>query len=261
MISVKAVALTEGVLKTMFIAKLRIATTIVLSVGLLGISLGLYPTRGAMPNDAEQEAAPQPPSASAAPGKEGGNPSRKERGEKKIALPQGPAPAQALVSLTKEGKLTVKCEHIAVVAKLRAGVPPLPGSQILGPRVVFKGVAGGIGRVVPAPRSHEISFDLKEVKVLDTKGNEVAKKELPKLLKDETLAVAVFGEVDPLHLRILKEGTLIFVLPLPAAHALSFPEELPLPGGDEALLPELGPMSVSVLYYRKRASCGESTER
>jgi hypothetical protein len=250
LISVNAVALTEGVLKTMFIAKLKIATTIVLSMGLLGISWGLYPTRAAMPNETEQEAVPLPPSTSSATDKEGGNPSKKGQGEKKIALPKGPGPVQALVSLSKDGKLTLKCEHI-VAAKMGFGVPPLLRGQIPGPRVLIKD-AGGIGAAVAAHRPFEFSFELKEVQVLDTKGKEVDKKQLPKLLKEEALAVATFGEVDPLHLRILKEGTLIFILPFPLEGGLPFPGDLPLPGGDQALIPGLGPVSVYVQFRRTR---------
>jgi hypothetical protein len=61
------------------------------------------------------------------------------------------------------------------------------------------------------------TYDLDDVKVLDTKGKEVDKKDLPKLLKEETVAMAsLCGQpVDPLHLRVLKDGTLTFILPVP----------------------------------------------
>lgn len=245
-ISVKAVALMEGVLKNMSLTKLKIATTVVLGVGLLGVGWGLYPSRAAMRNEAKQEAAPTPPSTSAAADKEGGNPAKEGKGEKKIGLPKGPAPVQALVSLTKDGKLMVKCEHM-VIAKTRAGMPPLPRGQMPGPRVLIRGI--------PAHRSFELSCDLKEVHVLDTKGKEVDKKELPKLLKEETLAVASFGEVDPLHLRILKEGTLVFILPSPPAGGM------PLPDGNQVLLPEFGPASASLLFFKSQRSGSESNEQ
>jgi RNA polymerase sigma factor (sigma-70 family) len=257
-ISVKAVALTEGVMKTMFLAKLKIATTIVLSMGLLGISWGLYPTRAAMPNEAEQEAAPQPPSASSATDKEGGNPSKKGQDEEKIALPKGPAPVQAVVSLSKDGKLTVKCEHI-VVTKRRTGMPPLPVGQMPGPRVVVKDFGGGIGAMMPAHHPKEMSYDLKEAQVFDTKGKEVDKKDLAKLLKEERIAVASFGDQlpDPLHLRILKEDTLVFILPPPPAEALHLPDGIPFLRGDEVLFPGLEREAVSVLFYRQQSLFGE----
>ncbi len=101
-ISVQAVALMEGVLKTMFLTKLKIATAVVLGMGLLGVSWGLYPTRAAAPLEGKQETAPQPPSEFAASGKEGGNPTKDGQSEKKISLPKDPPPVQILVSLDKD---------------------------------------------------------------------------------------------------------------------------------------------------------------
>jgi len=70
----------------------------------------------------------------------------------------------------------------------------------------------------------ETIYDLDEVKVFDTKGKEIdTDLELPKLLKQEVVAMASFtGQpVDPLHLRVLKEGTLTFILP-PTRHQGGF---------------------------------------
>jgi hypothetical protein len=60
-------------------------------------------------------------------------------------------------------------------------------------------------------------FDLADVKVLDAKGKKVEEADLARLLKKETFAMAsLHGEpIDPLHLRVLKEGTLVFGLPAP----------------------------------------------
>jgi RNA polymerase sigma factor (sigma-70 family) len=62
-----------------------------------------------------------------------------------------------------------------------------------------------------------LTLDLDGVRVLDSKGNKIDRKALPKLLQGETVALAAFEgeEVDPLHFRVLKEGTLIFILPPP----------------------------------------------
>jgi hypothetical protein len=178
------------------------------------------------------------------------------QGEKKIALPRGPAPVQALVSLTKEGKLTVKCEHI-VISKRRMAAPPLPGGQIPGPVALFRSVGGGIGAVAPADRPMELSYDLDEIQVFDTKGNEVDKKKLAKLLKDETVAVASFGDQppDPLHLRILKEETLVFSLPPPPAGGI------PLPDENQVLLPGFGSLSLPDFYFTTQRFSLESKER
>jgi hypothetical protein len=61
------------------------------------------------------------------------------------------------------------------------------------------------------------TYSLDDVQVLDTKGQKVDTKDLAKMLKEETVAMAsMYGQpVDPLHLRVLKEGTLTFVLPAP----------------------------------------------
>jgi RNA polymerase sigma factor (sigma-70 family) len=194
LVSVKAIALTQGVLKTMLMTKLKLATAVMLGVGLLGISWGLYPTRAAPP---QEQATPQLPSAFAAPDKEGGAPHKDSQGEKKSGLPKGPPPVQVLVSLTTDGKLMVKSEHILV--KVRVPPPlavgaldPMSGGPPPGPRVLVK----RIGRV-PPPGSVKLTYDLKDVQVFDTKGKKVGKEELAKLLKDETVAVAAFGPVDP----------------------------------------------------------------
>jgi RNA polymerase sigma factor (sigma-70 family) len=260
LVSAKAVALAEGVLKTMVLAKLKIATTIVLGMGLLGISWGLYPTHAAAPPEGKQEAAPPPPSAFAAPDKEGGTPAPDGHGEKKIGLPKGPPPVQILARLTTEGKLMVKSEHILIYkAAMRAAAQaerPDPG-----PRVLIKGVGGLFGQGHP-PRTLELSYDLKDVQVLDTTGKEVGNKELAKLLKDETLAVASFGDFDPLQLRVLKEGTLVFVLPPPPAGGLPEPAGMPLPpGGIQALLPRLGPITVPILFIRTERPALEAKEQ
>jgi hypothetical protein len=58
---------------------------------------------------------------------------------------------------------------------------------------------------------------LEEVQVYDTRGKAVSPKKLPGLLKGETFVlVSADGKpVDPLYLRLVKEGTLVFVLPAP----------------------------------------------
>src|SRR5262249_27526165 len=102
-ISVQAIALIEGVLKTMLLRKVKTATILWLRMGLHGISGGLYPPRAASPPEGKPEAAPPaPPSELGAPGKEGGQPAKDRQGEKKVSLPKGPAPFQVLASLTKD---------------------------------------------------------------------------------------------------------------------------------------------------------------
>jgi RNA polymerase sigma factor (sigma-70 family) len=226
-ISVKALALTEGVLQPMSLTRLKIATAVVLGLGLLGIGWGMTPTRAAVPPDGTQEVVPAPAPGFAAPAREVRKPAKHARGKKKISLPKGPPPVQVLVSLAKNGKLVVKMTNMIgfrPAPKRPANLPPpAPGA----PRL------GGLGLMPPLGRL-ESSYDLNEVQVLDTTGKKVGKKELAKLLEDETVAVASFGgkPIDPLHLRILKEGTLVFILPvggLPFPPGLAPPGMLPFP--------------------------------
>jgi RNA polymerase sigma factor (sigma-70 family) len=220
-LSAKAVAVAEGVLTTMFMTRLKIATAVLLGVGLLGIGWGLYPTRAAASPDGKPEVAPAPALVAGAPAGEVGTNTKDGPGEKKVSLPQGLPPVQVLVRLAKNGKLVVKTTSLmglgmgpGAAPKLPAGLPPpVPGAPKL----------GGIG-LMPATGVRESSYDLNEVQVLDTNGKKVSKKELAKRLKDETVAVAAFGghPVDPLHLRVLKEGTLVLVLPAPMKGGLPF---------------------------------------
>jgi RNA polymerase sigma factor (sigma-70 family) len=262
-ISIQAAALVEGVLKTMFVTKLKIATSIVLGMGLLGIGWGTYSRCVAVPPEAMQEAAPQSPSAFAAPDKEGGRAAQEGQGEKKIRLPKDPPPVQALVSLTEDGKLVVKAEHLLVNTGPKAHPPlagvapaPMPGDPQLGPRVVIKrGIGGGIGAAVRPHGPFQLKCDLKEIQIFDTKGNEIEKKDLAKRLKEETLALISFGPVDPLHLRLLKEGTLVFILPLPPE------DKMPLPDEGRVMYRKIEEVKFFVFFLRKEHSGIESKEQ
>jgi hypothetical protein len=60
-------------------------------------------------------------------------------------------------------------------------------------------------------------FELTMVKVYDVRGKSVPKRELPQLLKKETVALVSTDQqaVDPLNLGLFKDGMLLFVLPAP----------------------------------------------
>ena len=217
-VSASVAALTEGVLKTMLMTKLKIATAIVVAVvALLGVGRSLYPTSAAQQSERNGQIVQEP-----AVGKPAGN------GEdvKKLTLPQGPPPMQVLVSLEKSGKLIVKTATV-----IGFGIAPLPPANNPGalPAPGAGGGFGGVGLVKPIG-AH--TYDLNDVQVLDTTGKKVDRKDLVKLLKEETVAMASFGgrEIDPLHLRVLKEGTLVFILPSPKAGVLPGGSR-PVPGG------------------------------
>jgi RNA polymerase sigma factor (sigma-70 family) len=129
------------------------------------------------------------------------------------ALPAAPAvpAAPARVALPPGGLPAAP----AVPARVVAGPAALPpGVQVQAGGI---GVAGGAIQIANANTVQSTTYELDDVQVVDTKGKPVDKKELPKLLKEETVAMAsLWGQpVDPLHLRVLKDGILTFVLPMP----------------------------------------------
>jgi RNA polymerase sigma factor (sigma-70 family) len=119
----------------------------------------------------------------------------------KLDLPTSRPLEQVLVSLGKDNKLVVK----TVVTGFMLADTNSPGRESRG--VELRTVEGNV------------TVDLDDVRALDTKGNTIDKKALARLIRTETVALAALdgGEVDPLHLRVLKEGTLVLILPDPKA--------------------------------------------
>jgi hypothetical protein len=131
-------------------------------------------------------------------------------------FPKTPAPVQVLASIDKDKTLVIKTNvqlpdpgrfgSVRAQARVagRPGAPAAPEITIL-PVLAF-------GEV------HTLRYDLDKVEVFDTDGKKVEKSEIAKRLKKNPLAVAsLLGEpVEASHLRVLKEGTLVFVPPAPA---------------------------------------------
>jgi RNA polymerase sigma factor (sigma-70 family) len=229
-VSAPVAALTEGVMRAMCVSKLKIGTALLVALSAFAIGFGLY--------QASASAAPNDTTVAKAPNKEEkDDKDQKKEGAKdedKINLPTGATPIQVLASLDKDGKLVIKTVG-ARFAPLPGGpgrpVPPVPVAPPIGgpvpaplPAPAPGGGGGGGAGALPAPgvvvpvlALQSTTYDLDDIKVLDTKGKEIDKKDLPKLLKDETVAMAsLWGQpVDPLHLRVLKDGTLTFILPAP----------------------------------------------
>jgi RNA polymerase sigma factor (sigma-70 family) len=127
-------------------------------------------------------------------------------------LPAGPSPRLALVSLDEGGGLVVQTMLVFAV--------PRTTMNERGQRVTYYEFT---------KQTQHRDYDLGAVRVFDNKGEEINIKKLPGLLKGETLAlVAEDGRpVDPLHLQLIKDGTLIFVLPphaIPAAPPVALQE-------------------------------------
>jgi hypothetical protein len=120
------------------------------------------------------------------------------RAEEKIPLPVSAPPMQVLASIDGSGRLV-----------LRMNLPEYR------PRVQTVTEDGKERRVTSydiAHREQTYHVDPKEVRVYDAWGKDIDVKALPGLLKRETLALYCYGEkLDPLSLRLVKDGTLIFL--------------------------------------------------
>ncbi|HZU34605.1 MAG TPA: sigma-70 family RNA polymerase sigma factor [Gemmataceae bacterium] len=137
-------------------------------------------------------------------------------------LPAGPAPVQALVLLREDGRLLV----------WYTGTAYEPRTHYM---TIMTSDDNGHTRTTATPVTSyeairhqiEVHYTLDQVKVYDHLGKPVDVKTVPKLLKGETLALFAFGadKVDPLHLRLVKPGTLLFVLEPPT----------PVPAGPSAV--------------------------
>jgi RNA polymerase sigma factor (sigma-70 family) len=261
-VSAPVAALTAGVLQTMVVSKIKLGLAVALAVALLGAGWGVYQTRAeeGPVRAGVNQAAPAPGAA--------GKP------EEKINLPLGPPPVQVLASIGPDGKLVIKTAIPTFVPAGPAfGAPvPAPGAVLPAPpalpanpggpavapapgagaRILPANPGGPVGGpVAPVPpngrlvgRLHAQTYDLQDVEVLDTRGKKVARNQVRNLLKKETVALAsLWGQkVDPLHLRVIRDGTLIFVLPAPkgviggVAPAVPVPQPAPVvppgaPGG------------------------------
>jgi RNA polymerase sigma factor (sigma-70 family) len=214
-VSAPVAALTEGVLKAMLMSKLKIAVTLVLAVGLVGLGWGAYRTQAA------DDPTSKPKEVVAAPA-----PERAPKGDNLIPgdLPKGPAPRQVLAAMAKDGGIAVT--HRVTVME------PVEATDAAGRKVT-------VYRQTSVTES--VLYPADVVDVFDTTGKKIDPKAVPELLKKEipVLASADGKEVDPLHLRLVKEGTLILVLP--ASKLTPVDPNLPLggPNGDPKRPPRL----------------------
>jgi RNA polymerase sigma factor (sigma-70 family) len=196
--SASVASLAKGVMNTMLMSKLKIPLGVIVAFGLMTLGWGAYQGTRA----ADDPVASASKEIAKAPAPE----DRAKDEDDDVDLPVGTPLTQVRVRLDKNGKLVVKTamrEHWATGS--------MAGSSA--------GVGEGIAPQSEVTTIQILRFDLADVKALDVKGKKVEESDLIKLLKKETVAMASFhGEpVDPLHLRVLKEGTLVFALPAPRA--------------------------------------------
>ena len=114
-------------------------------------------------------------------------------------LPQHSPPSQAIACL-KDGKLSLTIAVTSYKLKRikREGAPDI---TVFAPSVVEK--------------NYLYDLDKEKVTVVDADNQKVDVKKLPELLPKETVALCVFTiqGFDPLHLRLVKPGTLCFIVP------------------------------------------------
>jgi RNA polymerase sigma factor (sigma-70 family) len=195
-------ALAKEVLQVMVLSKIRIAAVALLALTLIGIGLAVVcqgPTFAAAQVEPPAQTKPVPPA-------------QDSDTAKRPPLPKGPAPTQA-VAVVREGKLlTIQ------VAEVIKPVTITPGN---GPQTI-----------TTYQRSLEhvaTETALEKVTAYSTRGEVIDAKRLNRMLAKETL-VLVTQEWDPLQVRLVKDGTLILVLPVttrPVMPPAALGEDLP----------------------------------
>ncbi len=183
---------------TMLLSKFKTVTMVLLIAALVGGTGLFYRIQAAPPANAAPGAAGSPTGEDEPDRDKNAEPGSSEQSGRSL-LSSSPMPWQALVSLEK-GKLVVRTSSVHYEPTT---------------------VVGEGGNYSTSYQKVEIlrtmHYDSKVVKVYDVRGKRIDTKELPHLLKKETVALASTDPqaADPLNLRLFKEGTLLFVLPVP----------------------------------------------
>jgi RNA polymerase sigma factor (sigma-70 family) len=199
-VSANVATLTQGVLKTMLLSKLKLVAAVGMVLTLLGIGLGAGAYRG----NAGEPADPPPASPKTPHAVSFADGDTTEAVEPKPAsskLPLSPMPTQALVSITRTGTIAVTTRSAVYQARTTLNQWNEPITSY---------------RLIDRTTTEQYSRD--DVRVYDTAGKRVAAKELPRLFKEEVTALVYVGvdKPDSLHLKLFKDGTLFLVLPAPA---------------------------------------------
>jgi RNA polymerase sigma factor (sigma-70 family) len=194
-VSAQVAALMEGVMKAMLVNKLKSVMAFLAVLSLIGLGVGSV---------AYQSVAAEPPPAGeslafhSAPA-----PAENAKAEERSDLPKDMPPQQVLARIDKEGQVTIK--RLLNVFKPVTKVDPKSGQVI----TAFEGES----TIVPT------TYKKDEVTAYDTKSKKIDAQDLAKRLEKEVPVLAsIDGKpVDPLHLRLVKEDTIVLVLPLPQA--------------------------------------------
>jgi RNA polymerase sigma factor (sigma-70 family) len=212
LISAKAATLMEGVVIAMLLNKLKVVTMVLMVAAMVGGAGLLYGTQAAEQADEAPRLAASQTEQDEFPSDSGAKRDRLEPSNRNL-LSSNPMPRPALVSLSK-GQIIVRT--LDVVAE--------PTS------VLFQGQPYTTYQKAEILRTQHYKTEM--VKVYDVHGKSIPRKELPRLLQKETVALVSSDEyaADPLNLRLFKEGTLLFVLPAPPSVVPAQPAMTPAPG-------------------------------
>jgi RNA polymerase sigma factor (sigma-70 family) len=197
-------ALTDGVLKGMLMRKLKLTTALLLAAAVLGVTAtAARQARARRPEEGGKKAAPIR-TVTVAP-----------KTEEALRLSDKPMPVPVLAKWGEDGKVALSVAN--TVQRVRTEVD--------------KG-GGMIAYTYQAVYIQSRVIDANDLRAFDTRGKQVPPKALARALKKQVLALAYTEgqEPDPQHLRLIREGTLILVLP---AQPLP-PAPPPVPGGPVA---------------------------
>jgi RNA polymerase sigma factor (sigma-70 family) len=180
------VALTEGVVRSMFLKKLTGVALGLLAAGLIAVTVGLgtFQSLAASADNGKRVRAADPQGGAAAESEQ---------------LLTEPAPVYVLARLdARKGKVAITR---TVQGWKKAELIDANGQTVRG----FQRA------LVPVTRH----YDAATIRVYEVGGKPVARADLAKRLRGQVLAVAGLNghKVEPLYLRLIKEGTLVFVLP------------------------------------------------
>jgi RNA polymerase sigma factor (sigma-70 family) len=253
LVSARVLSLTKGVSRMLLLSKLKVVPALVLAVaGALLVGTGMFQTPAAeTPREVVAAAPPvegpspelalKPPgSITTSPPVVAKEPPAHGKDKESVKLPLGPAPFQALASLDKDGLVVIKTRLM-----------------YYHPVNVINQQGNPVTSYYMVDKLNIVRYALKEVTAQPVGGKILSAKQLAKLLKEETLVlVSPNGQpIDVLHLRLIKDGTLILTFsgpglnanpPLPAVPAppvLEPPAGLPPPVVPQTT-PPLPPQSV-----------------
>jgi len=207
------VALVKGVSQGMWLTRLKLVTLGFLFLALVGLTAGVgaYHAWPAAQAAAPEEPVLQPPVPEPAAGP-------KETRKTPARLPVGPMPFPVLVRLEPQGRINVTRHMTNYLTEQKLQ----PNGEVL-------------TTTVPVAQAVSDFFPLADVRVYRLKGDSIDRfdsKAVAERLKAETLALALeHGQaLDPQLPALLKNGTLLFVLP-PAEPATSvrLPSVPPMP--------------------------------